>query len=252
MNDLKRVLNKFSQKILLEIRYLVPIQLKRLIFKKTIKKEAYAYKNDPNVFSTIYKDNVWNSDESRSGPGSQLNTTRIIREKLPVLFRQFEIKTFLDVPCGDYNWMKEVDKQNIIYKGGDIVPELIEENNQKYKTENVSFEVIDITRDILPTVDMIFCRECLQHLSYENVFKALNNIKCSGSKYFLVTSYPSTISNWDIFDGDYRPLNLTISPFNLPRPLLKIHEKSDSTRSGKDKYLYLYKLEDMKLPKIFI
>ncbi|MDR0556590.1 MAG: class I SAM-dependent methyltransferase, partial [Treponema sp.] len=161
---------KLFKKILKVIESVIPIQFKRLIWKNRFhKKILFPYKNDPNVFTIIYNNNLWGSEESRSGEGSCVNTTKIIRKMLPVLWKEYDIKTFLDVPCGDYNWMKEVKKDNIIYIGGDIVNELIEQNNQKYKTGNVSFRVLDITKDVLPTVDMIFCKDCLQHLSYEDV-----------------------------------------------------------------------------------
>lgn len=231
------------------IRQFIPIPLKRLMWKKKHKKMRGILEDDPKIFTSIYKNNTWGSSESYSGSGSHINTTKVIRAMLPILWKQYNIHTFLDAPCGDYNWMKEVEKPNITYIGGDIVSELIEQNNHKYKTENVSFRVIDITKDTLPMVDMIFCKDCLQHLSYENVFKALKNFKGSNSKYLLATSYPLTLSNWDIFNGDYRPLNLRIKPFNLPAPIMKIHEKyapsyGDNT---KDLYMYLYKLEDIKL-----
>jgi len=225
------------------IRALIPVQIFRLIWKCKHQKEQFLYKNDSFAFTKIYQTNLWSSDESVSGRGSHINTTKSIRKELPILWQQYEIKTFLDVPCGDYNWMKEVEKKDIIYIGGDIVKELIDNNNQKYRQKNISFEVLDITKDALPTVDMIFCKDCLQHLSYENVFKALRNFKKSKSKYLLTTSYPLTISNWDIFDGDYRPLNLRIKPFNLPAPIQKILEKSSSDEP--DKYMYLYKIEDI-------
>jgi SAM-dependent methyltransferase len=240
--------------LLRSIWRLIPTPIQRIIWKKVFLKKSlklYKYKNDSNVFTSIYKDNAWGSDESVSGGGSHINSTKIIREKLPVLWQKFEIKTFLDVPCGDYNWMKEVDKQNIVYIGGDIVCELIEQNNLKYQDKNISFKVIDITKDILPTVDMIFCKDCLQHLSDENTFKALRNFKKSGSKYLLTTSYPLTLSNWDIIDGHYRALNLRIKPYKFPPPLVKIHEKWESeygySSFEKDKYMYLYKLEDIKI-----
>lgn len=200
------------------------------------------------VFDGIYRNNAWGSSESRSGGGSCVEATKTIRRELPLLWRKFEVKSFLDVPCGDYNWMKEVDKSGVVYIGGDIVSELIEENNKKYSMENVSFKVIDITKDDLPAVDMIFCKDCLQHLSYENVVKALINFKKSLSKYLLTTSYPFTLSNWDICDGGYRPLNLRIKPFNLPAPLLKIREKSVYGGVEIDKYMYLYKLKDINTP----
>ena len=239
---------KLFKKVLKAIWLFMPIQFQRLMWKNLFyEMGVFPYKNDTNVFTTIYNNNIWGSGESRSGGGSYVNTTKIIRKMLPVLWKEYDIKTFLDVPCGDYNWMKEVEKDNIVYIGGDIVNELIEQNNQKYKMENVSFRVLDITKDILPTVDMIFCKDCLQHLSYEDVFKALKNFKYSNSKYLLTTSYPLTLSNWDIFTGDYRPLNLRIKPFNLSASIVRIHEKPKKNHVEKDKYMYLYKLDDIKI-----
>jgi hypothetical protein len=29
---------------------------------------------------------------------------------LPILWDKFKNLTFLDVPCGDFNWMKEIEK----------------------------------------------------------------------------------------------------------------------------------------------
>jgi 2-polyprenyl-3-methyl-5-hydroxy-6-metoxy-1,4-benzoquinol methylase len=222
-------------------------RFRRLKWKKDFQKEYFSYKNDTNVFNSIYNNNIWGSNESRSGGGSEVNNTKIIRKMLSVLWKKYGIKTFLDVPCGDYNWMKEVVKDDISYIGGDIVKEIIDQNNKKYKKENISFNVIDITQDNLPAVDMIFCKDCLQHLSYDNIFKALRNFKKSNSKYLLTTTYPLTLSNWDIFDGDYRPLNLRIKPFNLPVPIEKIHETPTGVAVEKDKYMYLYKLEDIKI-----
>ena len=228
----------------------VPVPFQRLIYKYFLHHKSsnnFKYRNDPNVFTAIFSENYWGSDESRSGRGSTLDKTIIIREKLPILWRQFEIKSFLDIPCGDYNWMNKVNKGNIIYIGGDIVSEMIQQNSNKHGKENVSFEILDITKDILPKVDMIFCRECLQHLSYENVFRAVKNFKNSGSKYLLVTSLPLTLSNWDIADGDFRPLNLRINPFNFPSPLYKIHERQMGRGTAKDMHMYMYRLDDIKI-----
>jgi 2-polyprenyl-3-methyl-5-hydroxy-6-metoxy-1,4-benzoquinol methylase len=176
------------------------------------------------TFEKIFEENEWGSSESRSGPGSELLGTRKLRKKLPKLWKQYGIKTVLDVPCGDYNWMKTINKNDIHYTGGDIVKKIVDNNNKLYGSKNVDFIEIDIRKDELPKVDMILCKDCLQHLSIENVCKTLKNFKRSGSKYLMVTSYPLTSKNWDINDGDCRPLNLLIEPFNLSAPLCKIHE----------------------------
>jgi SAM-dependent methyltransferase len=191
------------------------------------------------TFSAIYKTNIWDSQESVSGKGSELRSTSVIREQLPIIIANYNIQSMLDVPCGDYNWMKTVQK-SCIYIGGDIVAELIEKNLKLYSSDKVQFMQIDITKDTLPKVDLIFCRDCLQHLSYKKVAEALSNFKNSGSKYLLVTSYPKTWINYDINDGRYRALNLQKSPFRLPSPLLKIKEVK---YSEPDKTMLLYDLE---------
>ena len=118
-----------------------------------------------------------------------MEATKTIRQELPKLLSAYSIESMLDIPCGDYTWMNIVEKK-CSYLGGDIVRELVEINQKKYSNENTRFIQLDVTTDRLPKVDLIFCKDCLQHLSNENVKKALSNFKKSGSKYLLVTSYP--------------------------------------------------------------
>jgi len=212
------------------------------IVRNQLWKTILSEKNEvKEAFTLIHGYDLWSSSESRSGGGSHIETTRNLRKALPELWKKYSIKTFLDAPCGDYNWMKEVNKDGIEYLGIDIVDELIE-SNKKYEDKNVKFKILDITKDELPKTDMIFCKDCLQHLSFENVHKALNNFKKSGSKYLLVTSYPLTKKNIDIKNGDYRPLNLFIEPFNLKNSLYELTE-IHSYGVEIDKTIYLFELE---------
>jgi SAM-dependent methyltransferase len=214
---------------------------KRLKDSYFFKKENFNFKSSSDVFVDIYKKDFWNSFESKSGVGSTLDATSIIREQLPKIISDFSIKTMLDVPCGDYNWMKEVQKK-CEYLGGDIVSEVVNRNQKTYSSDHVQFQKIDISNDTLPKVDLIFCRDCLQHISDEKVKKALLNFKKSGSKYLLVTSYPKTWRNYDIYDGDYRPLNLLIKPFYLSNYVLKIQEAWKVEGVEVDKTMYLFDL----------
>ena len=45
----------------------------------------------------------------RSGPGSSLVQTATIRRDIPALLASLGIRSFLDAPCGDFNWMRHVD-----------------------------------------------------------------------------------------------------------------------------------------------
>ena len=218
--------------------------LKSLIRSYMYNKSDFQYQSD-NIFQEIYegKTNLWGQDESKSGGGSTMQATIALREHLPLVIEKYSITTMLDAPCGDYNWMKAVDKK-CSYIGGDIVPEMIESNQKLYGSDKVQFKIIDITKGPLPKVDLIFCRDCLQHLSYDNIKKAFENFKNSGSKYLLVSSYPKTWRNYDIPDGDFRCLNLRKKPFHFPKPLLVIKENVTSG-FGFDKSMNLYLLDSM-------
>ena len=49
------------------------------------------------VFTNIYESNLWTSEESRSGLGSELKSTEVIRKELPELFKKQS--SDLKFPC---------------------------------------------------------------------------------------------------------------------------------------------------------
>jgi hypothetical protein len=183
--------------------------------------ETYAQK----VFSRIYMDNVWRNPESRSGTCATHTRTEVVRQALPRLVKDLGVRTFLDAPCGDFNWMKLVSLGVDKYIGADIVPDLIARNQQAYGDGTREFRVLDITRHGLPAVDLILCRDCLVHLSFEQTAAAIANFKRSGSKYLLTTTYTATTRNSDIATGDCFMLNLELPPFGFPVPLRSIVEE---------------------------
>ena len=173
------------------------------------------------TFTEIYEKNLWTSPESVSGNGSEMQNTEVIRRELPVLLQKFDIKSILDIPCGDWNWMKSVDLCGASYIGADIVEPLIGLNKANYS--EIDFRVLDLTTDDLPQVDLVFVRDCLGHLSNDNVLKALENVKRSGSKYLLATSFTKFNHNNDIQNGGWKCINLMIDPFFL-NPIYLINE----------------------------
>jgi hypothetical protein len=167
-------------------------------------------------FTNIYKDNAWGNDESVSGPGSTAKNSELIGKELPGLFKNLDVKTILDVPCGDFNWFRFVLKDlNVSYIGGDIVKQLIIENEKKYGNEKTRFIHLDITKDKLPKGDLLLCRDCLFHLSYKDIFLFLQNFLISDIKYLLTTTYTKCNMNENIISGRYRQLNLEKPPFSF-------------------------------------
>ncbi|AIE59839.1 hypothetical protein MGA3_16528 [Bacillus methanolicus MGA3] len=198
------------------------------------------------IFTKIYKKNLWGSSESVSGPGSSLTQTRPLIKQLPILIKQLQIKKVLDAPCGDFNWMKEIHQHIESYIGIDIVEELIDHNNKTYTTENVQFIHCDMTKDPLPKVDLILCRDCLVHFCIDDIRLAISNMKDSRSKYLLTTTFPNNKRNTDILTGGWRPLNLEMEPFHFPKPILLINEfRNKRNRTYMDKSLGLWELDTL-------
>ncbi len=183
------------------------------------------------LFTYAYKHNSWADQSSRSGTGSNLIQTSLIRIHIPQLLKQIGAKTLLDAPYGDFYWMKKVDLSFLDqYIGIDIVTELIEKNKAQYSSSTTKFYNLDIITDLLPQVDVILCRDCLQHLPDENIFEVIKNFKKSKSTYLLVSHYINHPKNEDIQENELfnvcrmRRINLELPPFNFPKPLAMIDE----------------------------
>ncbi len=204
-------------------------------------------KTTEHIFTEIYEKNVWHEDETPSGTGSALQQTRKIIKELPALLIDLNISTMLDIPCGDFHWMKTIDLNGIGYTGADIVKEIIEKNNKTHGGDKIHFQNLNLISDKLPEVDMVFCRDCLVHLSFADVTLALQNIIRSQSLYLLTTTFTQQTGNADIETGLWRPLNLELPPLSFPPPLKVINE--DCTEGGgayADKSLGLWRIADLR------
>ncbi len=191
-------------------------------------------RKDPEIiFCEIHSRNSWGSQESRSGPGSEVSATNSVRAHLPAIFETFLVKSILDAPCGDFNWMKLVDfPDHISYTGADIVRSVVDESNSRYGSPSRKFIALNISRDPLPSVDLLLCRDCLFHLSYEDIFSTLNNFLSSEIRLLLTTSHnvDADHSNSDIRTGDCRNIDLFKPPFCFPREVLYRIEEDDGSR----------------------
>ncbi len=203
------------------------------------------------VFSYIYDSKHWWDGESFSGPGSSLSSTSTIRSLLPAILKAVGARTLLDAGCGDFNWMKEliVEFDLDLYLGVDIVQEVIDENQKRYASEHIAFMNLDIVEDPLLNVDVIMCRDVLAHLSYEDINKVLRNFKKSGAKYLLASSY-SLIreNNLEMMSGNFRSVNLCLSPFKFPEPLISVMEFSSEEKMVQyGKRICLWRIADLPI-----
>ena len=206
-------------------------------------------KSSEDIFGSIKENNVWGGSESLSGPGSENIQTFALENELPKMLKKHEICSMLDIPCGDFNWMKKVvlpyaRENEFSYFGADIVDALIKENVQKYSSERITFMKLNLISDDLPKVDLVFVRDCLVHLSYKDIQKAIHNIKKSGSKYLMSTTFIDYHENHNIPTGHWRPINLQDAPFNFPSPdYILIENCTEGSGAYRDKAMGLWRVE---------
>jgi hypothetical protein len=198
------------------------------------------------IFTRYFRSNHWGDESSLSGEGSNLEQTGALRTALPSVLNELRVRSLLDAPCGDYHWMLHVDLRLDRYIGGDIVHDLVRHLQVSYGRNGIEFMHLDISKDPLPQVDAILCRDGLVHFSFRQMDATVRNFKRSGAVYLLTTTFPDTKMNRDIITGDWRRLNPCAPPLNWPEPLMLINERCTQANSKfADKSLGVWKLASL-------
>lgn len=198
-----------------------------------------------SIFTEIFRCNSWKGTV-RSGPGSSSRATGLIRPQLADLFAQFRIRSLCDAPCGDGSWILDITSGLDLYLGVDVVRELLTASLKPGLPLNHFFACGDITRDLLPRVDAILCRDCLVHFPLATAQQTLELFKRSGSTYLITTTFPERSGNTDARLGGWRPLNLQAAPFNLPPPIVLLRERAPNPADkNNDKSLGVWTLAEL-------
>lgn len=180
-------------------------------------------------FSDIYRLHAWGG-ASRSGPGSDPANIRIYLDYIQHFINghDTQVKSIVDLGCGDWAYMEKLDLGRAEYLGLDVVPQLIAENSRRFGSDKVRFDLFDIDADYLPPADLLICKDVLQHLGSVSVQKVLSQMH--NFRYCLLTNdidrfhmpyWPLKVrhsvarANIEISDGGWRPLKLGEEPFSI-------------------------------------
>ncbi len=161
--------------------------------------------------------------ETPCGYGSTLEYTAGIRESLPLLLHALDVRTLLDAPCGDCNWISKVKLGIQHYIGCELDEDIFQlAIEAEIYAGRKSLYLLDVTRDVLPPSDMVLCRDFFQHIPTEKIFRTIDNIKRSGARWLLATSHTNQENREIAHEGHFRPVNLQRKPFSFPYPTMSI------------------------------
>jgi len=219
------------------IRKLIPRSLLNRYkqFKRFREQKENCHRTTEEVFTEIYQQNKWGGSQGGfcSGPGSadeQVVSAYISTVSEKASSENFLGLTFVDLGCGDFRVGKHLLPLCSSYIGVDVVRPLICRNQEKYGNATTSFIHLDIVEDELPTGDVCFLRQVLQHLSNQQIVNILKKLK-SYRWVFITEHYPadndSIKPNLDLVHGGYvrvydnSGVYLSEPPFKLPKQALK-------------------------------
>jgi SAM-dependent methyltransferase len=172
-------------------------------------------------FAGIYKNKMWGADPDglgNSGSGSSATAAKPYLDLINTFIRNNNIKSILDIGCGDGRITSFLELEGVNYLGIDVVEECIKRNQERMPKHK--FLLSNALVDVLPNVDLILCKDVLQHL--ENNQIALLVEKIRKSCFFAVITndcghnsafFKSTIVNSDIRMGEYRFVDIRAHPF---------------------------------------
>lgn len=176
------------------------------------------------AYSIVYEYNVWGSDVSRSGTGSDLWSpeARLAVTALEAVVDAFEVRSMLDCACGDATWMVPffvARHPEIDYTGVDVVSEVIQRNQQRHPT--VKFLAQDLSEMPLPTgAKLIFSKETLNHMHLHDAQRALQRFAQTGARY-LLTNVHEGVNNLvgaeKTCHTTYIKYDYELPPFSLPK-----------------------------------
>lgn len=164
-------------------------------------------------FEKIYDNNEWSFG---SGEGSLPIHNKGYIETLESFLRDKQIKSVVDLGCGDWQFSKLINWDGVQYDGYDLVGSVIDKNKKDYQSSNIRFHVFSGEFNELPTADLLIAKDVLQHWSNNTVYKFLPYLQ--NYKYSLITNCvkrSGKTTNIDIEDGDFRVLDIRLPPFNV-------------------------------------
>ncbi|MEM7396764.1 MAG: class I SAM-dependent methyltransferase, partial [Verrucomicrobiota bacterium] len=198
------------------------------------KKRGMSDSSIEEIFTDIYQQKKWGGTAARSGAGSGDEPglaayTRMIAEK--AVLENFQGLSFVDLGCGDFRVGRRLIPLCSHYVGIDLVRPLVQKNRERYETDTIRFEHMDMSRHELPRGDVCFIRQVFQHLSNDTISSVLPQL--TRYKWVFITEHlPENHNlikpNLDMPSGvgvrvyQYSGVYLNEPPFNLPEESLEV------------------------------
>ena len=136
------------------------------------------------TFTKIYDKKIWgNGSGAGSSPAYNVRYMDILQNHM----RKNDVKTVMDIGCGDWQHSQFVDWSGIEYVGLDVVKSVVEKNQDLYGKENIKFFHMDATKISIPfKFDLVIIKDVLQHWDDETITIFMDKLLSAGHKQIMI------------------------------------------------------------------
>ena len=181
------------------------------------------------VFTTIYETSVWGRKsvsaeyKVNSGTGSAVEYNKKYIQFLKKFITDRNIKTVVDLGCGDFRCGSLIYNELVIsYTGYDVYKKIVEAHQKNFPLPKYNFIHLDFCnqKEKIISGELCILKDVLQHWSLENITTFLDYlVSIKKFKYILlINCYSQTQDNTDIVNGKFRPLSCNFLPLKKYNP----------------------------------
>ena len=166
-----------------------------------------------DVFSQKYRlESDWGG---HSGGGSSASRNLPYRAFLEQFISLNSISTVTDIGCGDWQFSRFINFDAVHYRGFDVVPLVVEQNQARFSSDRVSFSLMPEKYEDIEGGDLLIVKDVLQHLPDKTILEFKKSI-LPKFKFCLITNSYEKLGdsqNRDIPAGGFRCLDLNAPPY---------------------------------------
>ena len=189
------------------------------------------------IYQQIYTSGLWGSSvipniAGGSGNGSSESYAKPYMNFLTNFMEKHNIKSIVDLGCGDWQFSRHMNWNDRTYIGIDCVAPVIAAISKQFSKENVSFQCTDFEKfpDQIPNGDLLVIKDVLQHWPNELITKFLKYvIEAKKFKYILITNCHQQPQFRHCLMGEFFPLDPNLLPLSEFEPSIVLEFESKKT-----------------------
>jgi len=194
-----------------------------------------------DTLGQAYETNLMNgySALARERPDPWSPMSRLAISALNQVIARFpDIRTVMDVGCGDMSWMQYFlqDHPELVYVGVDILPFCLAINFRRFpKSQFIQTDLSNLSGiEVLPqNCDLVIAKDIFTQMVLPDAVDALRRVVSTRPR-FLLTHIQESSNNagWETRIDEHlaaTPYNYNKSPFNMPYPVIHVQRITDDS-----------------------